>query len=160
MKKQTAISYDAFVKILEKRMEGVYNQEVIRNVLDIYTSSVFGILSRIVKGDEFKDKYFGGYRYTEKGFETFKSEVKELMRQKLIMAKIVHETLRRKKLHEKRNKVIWMMGNAIEGYRYVIKISNIRREKMKIKVKQSLYLADRRRAKLKIAKKVRRSIKN
>ena len=157
MKRQTAISFDTFVKILHSRMEGAYHKEVIRNVIELYTSSTFGILPRIVRGEEFNDKYFGGFRYTEKGFETFKSEVKVLMRQKLIMAKIAHETARRKKGHEKRNKMVWIIGNAIEGYRYVYKVSDIKKEKTAIKVKQGLYHADRRRANLKIAKKIRRT---
>ena len=159
MRGPTVINYNTFIRILKQRLGNKYDEDTLREVLDSYCSQPFGILARIYRHEEFKDKHFGAFRYTEKGFLNFKDEVRLLMRQKLIMAKIVHETQRRKRGHEKKNQLSWMVGNMIDGYKYVRVQSDLSKEKVKTKIKQNEFMAGKKRAELKTDKKVRRSIR-
>jgi hypothetical protein len=74
------IGFESFVKVLSTRLKRKYDVKTLSKVLDCYLSSKVGLISKFEEGIEFKDQYFGTFRYSEKGYYMFCDKIKELMR--------------------------------------------------------------------------------
>jgi hypothetical protein len=112
------VAYKTFCRILSVRLKGKYSPEVIQKVIDAYTSHAATITGNLERHNEFKEDYFGGFRYSDKGWQSLGDMMAEKMTEKLEISKLSHELQRRKKEAEKRNKLVWETMNQIEGFKF------------------------------------------
>ena len=150
------VGYPTFLRLLSKRFDGRYSTEQLQSVLECYTGERAGIKKKLKERNEFKEDYFGAWRFSEKGFDNFRIMVTEGMRRKQKATRLSHALAKRKLWHEKRNKTIWAVRNLIEGYKYRDKAKQeFLKEKSKIKASQILFHYKKRKNQLEIEKRIR-----
>ena len=112
------IGFEVFIKTLHKRFRGVYSEDQLKKVIACYTASNFGIKGQITSKEEFRDRFFGSFRFTDKGYENFCKEFQSILTARLNITRLIHESKRRKAAHEKRNKNAWLLMNSVEGFKF------------------------------------------
>jgi hypothetical protein len=151
------IGYDVFLDILSKRLGGRYSVKQLKAVIDTYTASDIGILGQMKEREEFKDKYFGMFRFTEKGFLNYCKEMQAILSYRLNTVRLSHDMQDRKKKMEKKRKNRWRMQNAIEGYKYKDKEKIAMGRKIAaIKTRQVKFMNRKLRDQLQVERKIRK----
>lgn len=152
------IGYPTFLSILEKRLKGKYSIEDLNKVLTAYTAGSAGILKRLEAKLEFKDKYFGIFRFTAKGFENYSKIMEDILLEKAEISRMKHKLKDRKLFKEKKLGKIWKVKNALEGHKYVDKKKKtFAIEKAKITSRQMNYMNNRLRTDLVQQRKTRKT---
>lgn len=151
------VGFETFLRILARRLNGKYSTDTLKKVISAYTSHSSSMQGEIDRHNEFRDDYFGSFRYSDKGWDSLKEFVAERMEEKLRMSRISHELQRWKKEAEKKNKLVWKTMNQIEGYKFKdSKKKDQFKKKSKSKASQISFLNSKLRRKLKTERKLRR----
>lgn len=150
------VGYDVFVDTLFKRLKEKYDVKTLKKVLDNYLSSRIGIVGLLNMKLEFKDQYFGTFRFAEKGFDEYCKTITELMRKREINIDLSHDLARFKIKQEKANKLRWAALNLIDGHLFIDeeKIKQ-RRKKAIVSNQQTKYLRRKQSSQLKSDRKIR-----
>jgi hypothetical protein len=150
------ISEKLFIRLLERRFLGKYDEGLIRLVLQAYTSEKTGLRAKLKSRNEFKDDYFGSYRFTEKGFKNLGLILEEGLKKKLNFIRFARELSIHKKQHEKRNNNIWKARNMVIGYKFKNEfVDSFRKKRNQYKNQQMLYLSGQQRKELKSNRKTK-----
>lgn len=112
---------------------GKYSPKEIREVLSTYMKE---IRKHIDARDEFKENYFGSFRYSKTGIRSMKKQMKKGLKDRSYLSSMHHELARLKKETEQTNEKRWEVENELNGH--IFKLSKDDKEYAQKKVSNQL----------------------
>lgn len=110
------LAWKVFCRLVSIVSKGRFSASTVESVLNTYLSYNGGLGTYLENHEEFKDNYFGIFRFTKKGFRNFKKSISQAMERKLYMAKLEHNYNDRKREWSRLRKTKWEIDNMVDGH--------------------------------------------
>lgn len=96
---------------------GLYSPDTIRRVVQSYMAE---IRKHLDARDEFREDFFGSYRYSEFGHRSMRKKMEQGLKERQYLSAMTHEMSRMKKETEKNNQERWEVENQLNGYHFTV----------------------------------------
>lgn len=95
---------------------GRYTPSQVKKVISAYMGEM---RKEVENRNEFREDFFGSFRYTSKGFRNMKRRMRDGLVERSYLSDMTHEMSRLKKKAESSNAERWEAENRMNGYMYL-----------------------------------------